>query len=562
MSDEEQKNMLETSKQNNMSYTHIEDLSNEIFYEIFEFIDYYDLYNAFSNLNNRFQNLFNYPYLSLSTNIEHTSASEVEKYYTQFITPNKHRIVSLYFNDRLYINNSQSSYIIDSSFNRLQSLNFNRVQHKQFLSLLPTLMSLPHLSSIIVHFNDNIVNLTEIYRLIFQLPFLNKLELLAKGYSLTMSLPLNELEQHSHIKHLIINHACSLTELINLLSYTPLLVHLTCMELCKQDQYIEKITSLKIFNLTSITFHMCNVEFSNLEIFIQNIGKQLRVLCINTSQDIAYMNATRWEQLISMYIPNLRVLKFGYDEYHYQNIELASHHTLLNQFTSSFWINRGWFFQITVDIDYWPPIKVTYSISPNRPSWCHMYEETDNIKLTVDRLYFAASREYLVDKIFSFISTFHITHLTIDCEKFAYIKFIQLLSMLPNLNSLKIMSLSYFKLKCAVNQSCLMNNKIITLEFQSFIENIDLEKIQFFIDLCPHMKYLQVKCEHTFNIESILRYILLKNNTKFNFFCLWVPITNDIMIKQLQIMINHEKLLIQHYEIKRTTDKIYLQWNN
>ncbi len=349
------------------SFTHIEDLSNEIFYEIFEYIECYDLFNAFLNLNNRFENLLNYPFLSLKINLNFPLRTAIHNYYTQFIIPNKHRIISLCLDDRSDIINSNSSLnMIDSSFNHLQSLVLNQVRHTEFISFFPILTSLPHLSSITIHFNNNIMNLTETYRLIFLLSTLKKLEISANGHLLVMPLLINTSEEYSHIKRLIINHVCSLNELIVLLSYTPQLFHLICMELTKQDQEIHRKISIEMLNLTSITFNTCNVQFNELEIFIEKFCKQLRVLYINTCEDISYLDATRWERVISYYMPYLRIFKFEYHEWHYQKIELTSYHNLLNQFTSLFWINRGWFFQITADIDYWPPIKTVYSIQPDR----------------------------------------------------------------------------------------------------------------------------------------------------------------------------------------------------
>jgi hypothetical protein len=145
----------------------------------------------------------------------------------------------------------------------------------------------------------------------------------------------------------------------------------------------------------------------------------------------------------------------------------------------------------------------------------------------------------------------------------------KLLFILPNLTSLGILSLSSFKLKCLSPEetefikSWSNNNKITKLALNSVIEEIDFEKIQFFIDLCPQMEYLKVKCGGIFNMESIVRYIFMKNSGKFlywNLFCLWVPIANDDTVKQLQAMINSEKL-IDDYRITRTTDRVYLQWN-
>ena len=162
------------------------------------------------------------------------------------------------------------------------------------------------------------------------------------------------------------NHSCKLEELIILLSYVPSLRHLTCMELCEHDQVIPQMMPLKLMNLQSMTIHTCNVDFNQFEVIIQHICKQLRYLCMTTSHDISYLDANRWERLISQYLSPLRVLKFTYDEYFYQKIELASYHDLLNQFTTPFWLIQGWLFRIIVDIDYWPPIKISYSIDPDK----------------------------------------------------------------------------------------------------------------------------------------------------------------------------------------------------
>jgi len=349
------------------SITYIEDLSNEIFYEIFEYIECYDLFNGFLNLNNRFENLLNYPFLSLKINLSFALKTRIDNYYTQFIIPNKHRIVSIGLDDRSdIITTSSSLNIIDSSFNRLESLVLHRVRPKEFISLFPMLTSLPRLCSITIHFDNNLVNLTKIYRLIFLLSALKKIEISAEKYTLVMPLLTNTSEQYSHIKRLIINHVCHIKELLILLSYTPLLTHLTCIELTQEDQRILRVISIKMLNLTSITFNICNTKFNELEIFIEKIGRQLRILCINTFQDVAYLDATRWERVISQQMPYLRIFKFEYHEWHYQSIELTSYHNLLNQFTSLFWINRGWFFEIKADIDYWPPIEIIYAIRPDR----------------------------------------------------------------------------------------------------------------------------------------------------------------------------------------------------
>ncbi|CAF4496999.1 unnamed protein product [Rotaria sp. Silwood2] len=551
-----------------MSFTHFEDLSNEIFFEIFDYIEYNELCNAFLNLNNRFQNLLNHSFLRLKLNVGHQPESAVQQYYTQFIIPNKHRIVSLYLHDHLDIINHVSSHNIDSSFSRVQSLILDQVQCRELISIFPILTSLPRLLSITINLIDNTIDLTEIYRLTFLLPFLKKIELSSKRNSLLISLPINTYEHYSYIKHLIIKHVCHLKELIVLLSYTPLLTHLTCLELSNRHQEIQSIQSIMILNLTSMTLNTCYLQFNEFEIFIKKICKQLRILCINKTQDADYLNATRWEQLISKHMPYLRIFKLENCEFHYEPIELMSYHCQLNQFISSFWINRGWFFQITADMDYWPPIRISYSICTDMRKYYSVYEKTVPIELKLIHLYFAPSRQDLIDTTLNLFKNIHITRLDVDCKKLSYTKFIQLLYMLPNLNSLGILSVSSFEVNFLSQQqieSILLwskTNQIKKLIVESFIDENDFKKIQFFINLAPQIEYLQVKCESNFNIESIVRYILLQTIDEFlnfNLFCLCVRIANDIMIKQLENMINQEKL-IHDYKITRSTDRIYLQW--
>jgi hypothetical protein len=348
------------------SISYLEDLSNEILYEIFEYIELHDLFQAFINLNNRFETLLNYSFLSLQVNLDTTTKINVRNYYTQLIIPNKHRIVWLYLTNRSDIIPGHCSFdIIDSSFNRLQSLVLDCVSHNKFISFLPILSSLSRLSSITLHINNSIADLSETYQLIFRLPFLKQTEVSAEGYSLIIPLPINNSEEYSRIKRLIVNHACNFQELIVLLSNTPLLTHLTCIKLTKPVEEVRQPIPIKMVHLTSIIFHMCDVQFEQLEVFIKILCKQIRILCINTSEDVTYLDATRWERLISQDMPYLHLFEFKYHEWHYQSIELMLFHHQFTQFTSLFWINRGYLFRITADIDYWPPIKVIYSIRSN-----------------------------------------------------------------------------------------------------------------------------------------------------------------------------------------------------
>ncbi|CAF3917889.1 unnamed protein product, partial [Rotaria sp. Silwood1] len=69
------------------SVNYMENLPNEIFYEMFDFLDGYDIYQAFSNLNNRFENLIN---SSLLMTIQISSSTTLDSRYKHFLDSNKH----------------------------------------------------------------------------------------------------------------------------------------------------------------------------------------------------------------------------------------------------------------------------------------------------------------------------------------------------------------------------------------------------------------------------------------------------------------------------------------
>ena len=128
--------------------TCIEDLSNELFYEIFEYFPDWHLYDAFANLNSRFQHLiFHSPFL-LKIQLDASVQSKIEHHCKNFYLPNKQKILSLYFDHKLVIDTFFAHCLIDSSFHRLQSISLNEVKLDVFLMLLFYFKSLPRLSSL------------------------------------------------------------------------------------------------------------------------------------------------------------------------------------------------------------------------------------------------------------------------------------------------------------------------------------------------------------------------------------------------------------------------------
>jgi len=81
------------------------------------------------------------------------------------------------------------------------------------------------------------------------------------------------------------------------------------------------------------------MDISNLMDLISKIYSRLKILSFTTqSKDIAYLNAKRWEQLISKYLPHLKKFYLNYYEcFDYTN-KYSIYPGESDQFNSLFWI--------------------------------------------------------------------------------------------------------------------------------------------------------------------------------------------------------------------------------
>ncbi|CAF5069635.1 unnamed protein product, partial [Rotaria sp. Silwood1] len=112
-----------------MSIVSIEDLSNELFYEIFEYLDSGEIYQAFFKLNHRFQQLLNSSSLLLKIKLYYSESKEtMMNNYKHIFLYNKNQVLSIHL--WLSTNNNQimSSFTIDLSFIRLESLVFSLIE--------------------------------------------------------------------------------------------------------------------------------------------------------------------------------------------------------------------------------------------------------------------------------------------------------------------------------------------------------------------------------------------------------------------------------------------------
>ena len=173
--------------------------------------------------------------------------------------------------------------------------------------------------------------------------------------------------------------------------------------------------------------------------------------------------------------------------------------------------------------------------------------------------------ELFTDNTITLFTLLRITRLDILYSEIFVGTLIDVIHHLPNLDSLRIRSLSLLRSQYVSDEQtshfCLLpnnNNKITKVNIQCLIE---LVQIQFLIDLCPSMQYLAIGCLNNIDPKLFIKFILTK---KFKYIshscalCFCIQIKNDKMFEELQEMINDEKLC-SDYLVKHLSNKIYLQ---
>ncbi|CAF3887774.1 unnamed protein product [Rotaria sordida] len=278
-------------------YTHFEDLSNEIIYEIFDYLDIYHIYEAFSNLNKRFDNFLVSSTFPIKINISSMSKTNFQYYYTNILIPNKHRITSICLSNLFIVDFICSSPRIILTFIQLERLILDNIQLKYIQNIPNHLISLFNLHSLTISLIDKIQNKNNFYYSIFRLSTLKYCKLSFESYIRAKPLLISS-NEYSSIEHLIIHNESTLDEFRIVLSYLPQLRRL----------YWNKL---------------------------------FEILRISTSFDRSYFDANRWERLISSYMPYLRIFDIQHNDNSYDQMTCNN---LNNLFISSFWLKHQWFF--------------------------------------------------------------------------------------------------------------------------------------------------------------------------------------------------------------------------
>ncbi|CAF1337297.1 unnamed protein product [Rotaria sordida] len=561
-----------------MSISSIEDLSNELFYEIFEYLDACKIYYAFSNLNYRFQKLINSSSLLLKLKLDDSKSEKIfMNNYQQILHFNKGQIFSIHLWTSENTNQIISTFTIDSSFNCLESFVFYAIKSNVLISLLPTLTCLPRLFSLTIEIWSNIKDLGNIYRLIFNLPKLKYIKFKAmesSDFNITISLPIATNEQISSIEHLIIEHPCAFDELSAITSYTPHLHHLKFLSLTNRKVNIRRIKPMILPNLTHLSIHIYRkMSFNVFEIFISKLNSKIKVLSLTTIfEDIAYLDANRWENFILTKLPQLEKFYFKYSAYFEENYQTPMYFGQRDQFVSSFWLQRGWILEIEVEDE-----NIIYSIRPYQKRWYEYDTEhkmintsdqlSKSIRLSLDEVCPEQWTKtiFINDYINHALALTQIYHLEIYAKIFTD-KLMEILRLLPGVTTLKIYSLSVLQQGDLSDDEieflCILlpKNQIKKICFDHMK---NMNEVYMLTLICSRINHLQIKCINYMHAQLLTGLILteIKNvsNSLLRLLCFSIPEAHDEMIEKLEKMIDDKNLRFD-FTIKHVMDTIYLQW--
>jgi hypothetical protein len=357
------------------SITCFEHLSNELIYEIFEYLDIYHVYQSFFNLNKRFQYFLINSTLPIKINISTISKSSFEHYLNDIIILNKHRINILRLSNQFTVDVVFSPPRFILKFLQLKILILDNIKTKYLENIFIHLISLPKLYSLTIHLIDYIRNSNFFYLQIFRLTKLKFCQITYETKDNKQPSLILPAKKFSPIEHLIINTQFSIDSFDYLLSYVPQLRRLSInslVEPCYKKKGLSPIT-LKHFEYVSLIIDInC---FNQIEILIKYFFQHIQVLRISTKYDTAFLDAKRWEKLIIFHMPNLRIFDLNYDgtvlmSYIHNPLTF---HQLIDQFNSQFWIQRKWFFTHQHNCQETLNHGIFYSMEPYRYGKIYAY---------------------------------------------------------------------------------------------------------------------------------------------------------------------------------------------
>jgi len=151
----------------------------------------------------------------------------------------------------------------------------------------------------------------------------------------------------------------------------------------------------------------------------------------------------------------------------------------------------------------------------------------------------------------SIVPLLQITELHIKKNELSVDQLIQILCLLPHLQSLTLANI--LSLGSKRTDVLSRNNRITKLIIDD--DECQFKHVRFLIHLFPRLEYLEISIDEN-NLEKILRFLLSKLPCLFSLFLLNV---NYKVIEKVQSLIKNEKLL-NDYTSERIQGGLYLWW--
>lgn len=560
----------------------MEDLSNELFYEIFAYLDSCRLNDVFSNLNTRFEQLLNSSNLLLRINSQYLT-NDCLKQYEQIIHHHRHQIYSIHSGFSHFSYDFELSFPIDSSLQRLESLALSPKEFRTFQPILHQFACLPRLFSLTIRMDIDAPDIAKIYQIVFTFPVLRYFKCHVTNLTALISLPLATEKQFSSIEDLVIVHDCSLEHLTSLVSYTPRLRRLSYRHINANLPTTRMILPMNLTNLTHLSLHSFDMKFKQFQLLIDKINFQLRTLILTTfSNDIDYLNAYQWEQLISKHFLHLQTLHFLYDGDLDHVIQSFEYLQPTNQFTSSFWTERRWMFQVDILSN-----NINFSIHPHRYSqksanqifvvfllFRKQWYNIENEVCLSGRLILDGSEDEKTDDDvivdIDCISSFgQISHLEMTDETVSLRRFTRITHSLPQLKTLKMCYFPECRRDDADQQITLYRTSSTSQINKIYMQELtQLDDFYMLLYVYPSIEYLQIESAHGLDMKLFLQIIsktiIPSDDYRLCSLCLHASSSHDedkdeVMIDGLAQIINSEKSIL-NYTVERIADKIYLKW--
>ncbi|CAF1085911.1 unnamed protein product [Adineta ricciae] len=541
--------------------TSFERLSNEIFYEIFEYLDICQAYEIFAYLNHRFRYLFVESSLLYRIKLDLLSNQSFQQYCQHLISPNKHRIISLRLVNPFTIDRYFTFFPLDhASLFNLRSLTLNDIQSDKLASLLTLLATFPRFVSLSCTVETSVRNLETIHQLLFALPVLKYCNMTIKQrFPVEFVLPNPAKDcQPSSIEHFISQTRYTPMQLSNLLLRMSRITHLSCRVLLPY-WVTGSIPSMHLPHLKHLSIH-CHISFIQCEILLYAIvADQLEVLHIRAISVSDYLKANRWEQLITIRFPCLRLFDLQYCGSFYTDDE---YQPLIDGFKSRFWMERNWSFAhrcYRYKQSTWLLFSSINGSTENNVDLEEIVVFDSGARIDVQSTHMTLSTQnqmkstcvFSIDQLAKIIPCERLTHLTV-LNDFPIEDIIGLVNISQHIRSLVLQGYS---------------SKLLSLENRNNIQqmilrgNLTFHDVQSLMEAFRYLKCLKLTVAEN-DLELILRFLIrhIKKQTEH---CVLHLVgfldAHSLLVRRLRKVIDFEGYA-NSFTIESISDTAYLRW--